>query len=221
MDFKRKLSVSNIISQRVNRIPFTGDFYQAFGNPQDRGVWFVYGNSASGKSTFLMMLAKEFARLKYGVLYNLLEEDPDDSDYIDRVKRLNMFDVKERFHTIQIRNIKRLTAFLKKRRNAKVIIIDSLVYQKISFDEYLEFKRQFRNKILIFVGHGKGAAPRTKIEEDVMYDAKMKIYVSGYEAVCKGRTIGPNGGSFIIWKEGYEQLHGITLNNNNHDTISN
>jgi hypothetical protein len=41
-----------------------------------------------------------------------------------------------------------------------------------------------------------------------MFDAKMKIFVNGYLALCRGRTIGPNGGKFIIWEEGYRRLHG-------------
>ena len=45
-----------------------------------------------------------------------------------------------------------------------------------------------------------------------MYDAKMKIFVSGYLATCKGRTIGPNGGRFIIWEDGYKKIQGASLN---------
>jgi len=205
--FKRKLSVTNIINQRIRRLALSGRFFEAFGNPQDRGVWFIWGTSASGKSSFIMKLAKHFAEIGYSVYYNLLEEDPDDSDYIDRVKMVDMFEVKDKFHTIQA-NYDELITILKKRRSPKVIIIDSLPYFNINWEQYLELKRQFRNKIFVFVGHAKGTQPRTKIEEDVMFDAKMKIFVSGFLAVCKGRTIGPNGGNFIVWDEGYKKIQG-------------
>jgi len=203
---KRVLTVANIQAQKIETIPLTGEFLAAFGNPQNRGVWFVWGNSGSGKSTFVMQLAKEFAG-HYKVLYNLLEEEPDDSDYIFRTVNLKMNEVKQTFHTASY-NHTELLAYLKKRNSAKVVIIDSLPYLKIDWEKYLQLKKKFKNKIFVFVGHAEGKKPRTKFQEDVMYDAKMKIFVSGYKAICKGRTIGANGGIFKIWKDGIEKLHG-------------
>jgi len=93
---KKALTVGNIQSQKITRIPFDGCFYQAFKQPQNKGVWFVWGTSASGKSSFTMQLAKEFARFE-SVLYNVLEEDTDDSDFMDRTQYLGMVDVKDHF----------------------------------------------------------------------------------------------------------------------------
>jgi cephalosporin-C deacetylase-like acetyl esterase len=103
-----------------------------------------------------------------------------------------------------------LVTYLKKRNAPKVVVIDSLTYFKIDFEKYLKLKRQFKNNIFIIVGHADGKRPRTKFEEDVMYDAKMKIFIDGYQALCKGRTIGKNGGTLIIWDEGYQKLQGAS-----------
>lgn len=207
---KKVLTVANVQNQKIERIPFEGDWYQAFKRPQNKGVWFIWGSSGGGKSTFLMMLAKEFAKTEK-VFYNLLEEETDDSDYIERTELCNMNEVEGNFHT-QTYNFKQLKAYLDKKGSPNVVIIDSLPYLKISFEEYMELKKRYRNKIIIFSGHAQGKNPRTTIEESVMYDAKMKIFVSGYAAYCKGRTIGPNGGTFIIWKEGFEKLQGVQSN---------
>ena len=97
-----------------------------------------------------------------------------------------------------------------KKQSAKVVVIDSATYFFESFDQYKEFKKMFKDKIIIITGHATGKNPRSKLEEDIMYDAKMKIFVNGYLALCKGRTIGPNGGRFVIWQDGYNKLNGET-----------
>lgn len=203
---KRVLTIANLNTTRITRWQLTPAFYQAFGNPQNRGVWFVWGNSASGKSSFNMQLAKEFAR-HTKVLYNLLEEDPDDAEYIDRTKMFSMHEVARNFHTAQF-TYDELIQYLDKSKRHKVIFIDSITYFNIDFDKYLALKKRFRNRTFVIVGHATGKRPRTKLEEDIMYDARMKIYVEGYAAYCKGRTIGPNGGIYIIWNEGYQKLQG-------------
>ncbi len=97
MKLKRALTVANIQNTKVERLNLTGEWYQAFGKPQNRGVWFVYGGSGSGKSTFAMQLAKTFAELDK-TFYNLLEEETDDSDFIERTELCKMQDVAHNFN---------------------------------------------------------------------------------------------------------------------------
>jgi hypothetical protein len=202
---KKALTVANVQNQKVKKIAFEGEFLEAFGEPQDKGVWFVWGSSASGKSSFLMQLGKAFAK-QYKTLYNLLEEDPSDSDYIDRTKLFNMHDQKNNFHTTSL-NPEDLSKYLEGKQT-KVVIIDSLPYFTKDWQTYYDLKNKFKDKIFIFSAHAKGKNPKTDIEDRVMFDARMKIYVEGYLATCKGRTIGKNGGFYMIYKEGYERLHG-------------
>lgn len=204
----RVLTVANVLNQNISRIPFEGEFLEAFGNPQDRGVWFIWGSSGSGKSSFLMQLAKAFAG-HYPVLYNLMEEEPDDAEYVERLELFAMHEVADTFHTQQY-DFEQLSEFIERKRSPKVYFIDSLRYLTRDFDEYMQLKRLAtrRNKILICSGFAKGKDPRSEFEYRVMHDAKMKIFVSGYAAYCKGRTIGANGGIYIIYEQGFEKLQG-------------
>ena len=59
---KKALTVANILNQKVERIEFDGEWYQAFKQPQNKGVWFIWGSSGGGKSYFVMQLAKELAK---------------------------------------------------------------------------------------------------------------------------------------------------------------
>lgn len=204
---KKLLTVANIQNTKVERIPFESEWYEAFKQPQNRGVWYVWGGSGSGKSSFAMQLAKELAK-SGNVLYNVLEEETDDSDFIDRTVVFQMQDVKESFHAQRF-SLQELDAYLEKRNSAHYIIIDSLPYFLESWQQYQIFKQKWATKkVLVFIGHAEGKNPASELQKKVMYDAKMKIFVSGYLATCKGRTIGPNGGRFIVWQEGYDKVQG-------------
>lgn len=209
---KKVLTVANVQNQSIQRIPLEGEWYEAFKQPQNRGVWFVWGSSGSGKSVFLMKLAKVMAKTEK-TLYNLLEEETDDSDYIERTELCEMNEVEDNFYTATY-NYNQLIKYLDKKGSPKVVVIDSITYLTKRFEEYMKLKRRYKDKIFILSGHAQGKDPRSEFEKSIMYDAKMKIYIEGYAAYCKGRTIGPNGGLYIIYKQGYEQLHGANSLNN-------
>lgn len=203
----KALTVSNILGQKVHRINFTGDFHQAFGNPQSKGVWFCWGTSGSGKSSFVMALAKEFSRT-VKCTYNLLEEDYDDEAVIERTRRLCMHDVEENFQLVQD-DFESFCKRLDRRNSPNVVIIDSATYFFKSYDQYLAFKKKYaQRKLIIITGHAKGSHPRSELELSIQFDAKQKIYTNGYLATSKGRIFGPNGGQFVIWPEGHERLRG-------------
>ena len=77
---KRALTYDDIKNTKRQYIPFTGEFQEVFSRPQDKGVWLIWGASGSGKSSFVMQLVAELAKY-YKVLYNSLEEEPDDDEY--------------------------------------------------------------------------------------------------------------------------------------------
>ena len=203
---KKALTVANILNQKIERIPFEGEMYQAFKEPQNKGVWFVWGASASGKSTFLLQLSKEFAKTE-DTFYNLLEEETDDSDFIERNKIVGTSDVKNTFLAASY-DYEQMCAYLDKRGSPNVVFIDSGIYFFKSFEQYLEFKRKYKKKIIVISGQAQGNNPRSELEKSIMFDAKQKVFVTGFLAACKGRTIGPNGGFYTIWDEGYKKLRG-------------
>tara|TARA_R100000306_G_C4371673_1_gene140275 strand:+ start:39 stop:701 length:663 start_codon:yes stop_codon:yes gene_type:complete len=209
---KKVLTVANVQNQTIHRIHFEGEWYQAFKQPQDRGVWFIWGGSGGGKSVFTMKLAKEMAK-EEKTLYNLLEEEASDSDYIERTELCGMNEVEDNFYTASY-NYEQLIKYLDKKGSPKRVVIDSITYLTKRFEDYLNLKNRYKDKLFILTGHAQGKDPRSEFEKSVMYDAKMKIYIEGYAAYCKGRTIGPNGGLFIIWNEGYEKLQGAGASSN-------
>jgi uridine kinase len=210
---KKALTVANVINQKVTLIEFSeyaNDLYQAFGNPQNKGIWFIWGGSGSGKSSLILDIKKAFCKdLK--AIHNEREEDLDDQDFIERMKMKNMQDVKDNFLTANY-DYEELCAYLDGRNSPKVVVINSATYFFKDLPQYFEFTKKYkRRKIIIISGMAKGNNPYSELETKIMYDANKKIFCSAYLASCKGRTIGPNGGNYIIWQEGYEKVRGTEI----------
>ena len=69
----RALSVNEVLNQKKQTFPFEGKWADAFGQPEKTGVWFIWGNSGNGKSSFVMQLCKELCKYDR-VAYDSLEE---------------------------------------------------------------------------------------------------------------------------------------------------
>lgn len=62
----RALTVKEVLKQKKRTFAFKGEWKEAFGEPERTGVWFIWGNSGNGKSSFVMQLCKylcEFERV--------------------------------------------------------------------------------------------------------------------------------------------------------------
>lgn len=190
--------VREMLSMKFDTLPFEGVWQDAFGRPERRGVWFVWGNSGNGKTSFVMQLCKYLCRFGR-VAYNSMEEGAC-LTMQDTLRRFGMMEVNRRFLLINNENMEQLSLRLKRQKAPDFVVIDSFQYTQMTYRQYIEFKEQHRNKLIIFISHAKGRLPKGRSGESVMFDASLKIYVEGYRAFSKGRFIGPKG-HYDIWPE--------------------
>ncbi len=187
------------------RLKFTGPWKEAFGEPGKTGIWVVWGNSGNGKTSFVMQLCKELA--KFGrVAYNSLEEG-DDVSMQDTLMRFDIPDLGNRFQLLNCEPIDEMEERMNSKRSPDFYIVDSLQYSRMSYPRYQSFKEAHKDKLVIFVSHAKGKEPKGGAAESIAYDATQKIWVEGYRAITKGRSIGPKG-YYTIWEEGARKYWG-------------
>lgn len=193
----RAMSVTDMMRMKKETYPLEGLWAEAFGEPERNGVWFIWGRSGSGKTSFTMALCKELA--KYGkVAYNSLEEGFS-LTMKNALVKAGMQDVTRRF-ILLCEDIEELDARLSRRKSPDIVVIDSFQYTQMSFKEYQDFKERHCNKLLIFISQADGNKPAGRTAVSVMYDAALKIWVEGYRAISKGRYFG-NKGYYTIWEE--------------------
>ena len=180
---------------------FEGALQEAFGQPEQNGVWFIWGRSGNGKTSFVLQLCKELTR--YGkVAYDSLEEG-DSLTMQNALMRVGMGDVGRRFILLN-ESLKELDTRLKRRRSPDIVVVDSFQYAHIDLKQYEEFIDQHKNKLIIFVSQADGLKPCGRTAQSAMYSASLKIWVEGYRAISKGRYRG-NLGYYTIWAEKAEE----------------
>ena len=180
---------------------FEGALQEAFGQPEQNGVWFIWGRSGNGKTSFVLQLCKELTR--YGkVAYDSLEEG-DSLTMQNALMRVGMGDVGRRFILLN-ESLKELDTRLKRRRSPDIVVVDSFQYAHIDLKQYEEFIDQHKNKLIIFVSQADGLKPWGRTAQNAMYSASLKIWVEGYRAISKGRYRG-NLGYYTIWAEKAEE----------------
>ena len=200
--------VSEVLGMKFNTFPFEGEWRDAFDTPERRGVWMIWGNTGNGKTSFVMRLCKELC--KYGrVAYDSLEEGAC-LTMQNTLKRFNMQEVNRRFLLLDCESIEQLSLRLKRQKAPDFVVIDSFQYTQMTYAQYIKFKEQHRNKLLIFISHASGTRPDGRSAKKVAFDASLKIYIEGYRAFSKGRFIGPVG-HFDIWPEKAAKYWGESL----------
>lgn len=200
--------VREVLSMKFPTLDFDGRFYEAFGKPERRGVWFIWGNTGNGKTSFVMQLCKYLCRFGR-VAYNSMEEGAC-LTMQNTLHRFGMMEVNRRFLLIDNESPEQFNLRLHRQKSPDIAVIDSYQYTQMTYRQYIEFKEANRNKLLIFISHASGHLPTGRSAKSVMFDASLKIYVEGYRAFSKGRFIGPKG-HYDIWPEEAARYWGETI----------
>ena len=197
----RAYSPKEIAGMTIPELPLDGEWEKAFGRPALYERWFIDGESASGKSSFVMMLAKKLC--EYGnVLYWSLEEGTGLS-FQRRMQMFNMEAVDRKMLVVVGETLEEFSARLAKRRSPHFVIIDSVQYVGASFSQIKKsLLDRFPRKAFICVSQVYKGEPKGKVANDLKFDAGIKIHTRGFRAYCLGRYTEDTAAYFTIWKEG-------------------
>ena len=210
----KALTVKEILNKKRQTFPFEGEWADAFGQPERTGVWFIWGRSGNGKTSFVMQLIAELCKYDR-VAFDSMEEG-DSLSMRQKLVRHGLSKVGSRFHLLNAEPMTELKERLARRKSYNIIVIDSFQYTQMSYRDYIQFKEQNKDKLIVFISHAKGSLPRGSAAEGVMYDATLKIWVEGFKAFSKGRFIGQTG-EFTIWDEGAERYWGENVKTDNYE----
>lgn len=195
----KAMTVQELLHKKRNVFPFEGPWRDAFGEPERTGVWFVWGQSGNGKTSFVMQLIGELCKYDR-VAFDSLEEG-DSLSMREKLVRHGLTNAGNRLHLLDAEPIAALEERLARRKSYNIVVIDSFQYTQMSYKDYIRFKEAHKDKLIIFISHAQGKLPRGSAATGVMYDATLKIWVEGFKAFSKGRFIGPKG-EYTIWEEG-------------------
>lgn len=209
----KTLGVQQFLSINKKTMDFTNDWLDAFGKPEYRGAWIIWGASGSGKTRFALQLCKYLTNFGR-VAYNSLEEG--DSLSLQRGFRdVNMMEVSRRIILIDREPISELSERLKKKKSPNIIFIDSFQYTGMKYSDYKKLRSDHPDKLFIFISHADGKEPSGRSARSVRYDCDCKIRVEGFKAIVTSRFMEGVGKPCTIWEEGAARYWGNSDNNQN------
>lgn len=202
---KKAISITDLMRMKREVYEFEDEWQAAFGQPERNGVWFVWGKSGNGKTSFVLQLCKELT--KYGkVAYDSLEEGVS-LTMQNALMRVGMSEVGRRFVLLS-ETFADLDERLKKRRAPDIVVVDSFQYAHIGLKQYETFIKRHRHKLIIFISQAEGNKPLGRTAVSAMFSASLKIWVEGYRAISKGRYFGEQG-YYTVWKERADKYWGV------------
>ncbi|MGL4518423.1 MAG: hypothetical protein ACRCUJ_01625 [Phocaeicola sp.] len=212
---KNAIGLQQLIEMQYDVFEFEDEWEAAFGHPERKGVWMIWGNSGNGKSRFALMLCKYLSQ--FGVVaYNSLEEGASLS-IRNAILEVGFKPKNKNFKLLANEPINELSIRMKKQRAPDIVVIDSFQYTQMNYRQYISFKEAHPNKLIIFISHADGKLPSGRSARSLMYDASLKIYVEGFRAFSKGRFKGELG-YYDIWAEKAESFHGIKNDTTNENS---
>ena len=161
--------MNELLAMKKPVYELSAEWREAFGEPERNGVWFVWGRSGSGKTSFVLQLCKELCRFGK-VAYDSLEEGASIS-MKNAFIRAGMQDVARRLVLLDNENMEELDKRLSRKKSPDTVVIDSYQYTGMSFEDYLAFKRRHRNKLIVIISQADGTRPKGRTAGRVMFDA--------------------------------------------------
>lgn len=216
----KAISAAALVNKKFKLLNWQGSFLEAFGNTENTGVWFVWGGSGNGKTTFVFQMVKALIT-KDKAMVNSLEEG-------NKLTMKNTL-IKVGLSKKELRRItitcEPMDEFSKRLIAAqpmpKIAVVDSVQMTNWTWADYVAFKQAHADKLLVFISQSEKGKPIGKLAERIKFDANQKIMVEGFRAISNGRS--NPGGIYTIWAQGAANYWGIkeTEQNNNNKEVTN
>jgi len=204
MAVKRAYSYEDINRILFKTIEINEEWKPHLGEPQlGNSHWLIFGDSGHGKTSYVLQIVKMLCQNSQRVHYNTAEEGIKKS-FKMALKRNNLKGVLG-FNYHQ-ESFSQLSERLNRKRQAKIVVIDSVQYffRGLQSKHYFEFINQFKDTTFIWVSGADGKKPRGKIAEDIYYDADIVVNVKDFEAnIEKNRFEAYD--SRVIWQQGFNE----------------
>lgn len=205
----RALSVDNVLNAKFNTLKFDGIWYEAIGNPELSGSWFIKAPTKHGKTSLAMQLAKYLT--KFGrVGYNSVEEGVSLSIQ-EAYNRVNMKEVAPKVLLLDKETVPELIVRLDKPKSPQIVFIDTVQFWDLKFSEYKELKSRYPHKLFIYISHQDGRNPDGHVAKRIWRDANVIFEVEGFKAFVTGRYGGNPDAEIIINEERAARYWGLKM----------
>ena len=184
---RRAYSNSNVLTAQFKLADFGGVWRDHLGLPALQGMWFVYGKSGSGKTTYCLQLAKYLTEFVRKVAYNSLEQGL--SPAMQQAwKRAGMAECGNHIMLLDREPLPELRNRLAKKQSPDVVFIDSVMYlEDAPASELIALRHEYPSKLFVLIGQERNGDAYNSKQIKLKHDADIKVRVVGGVARCETR----------------------------------
>jgi hypothetical protein len=207
----KPLSIAQISRKKFRMLQgLSASFMAAHGELEDRFTACIYGDSGQGKTNYLMQFVSQLLDVmpKERCLYVSLEEGHGKA-ILNTLLRQDMAKYNSRLLIMDHCTYGELMDKLNRRRSPKIVVLDSVQYLNLTWDQYVNLKESHPNKIILFISHSEGKKAKGSTAKGIVYDANIKVRVEGFKALVTSRFGGTE--NYVIWEEGAKKAWGAKL----------
>ena len=202
----RALTLKNLLEKKHSTLSLASPWAEVFGEPEDSGIWLIWGKSANGKTTLALMLANYFASF-CRVLYISAEEGTG-AHFQNTAKRIIGSSL-PRMHFVPYIDFETIDEKLSKDRRHiwQVVFIDNVTvyYDEITKKRFKAFMQAHPHILFIWLAHEERRDVDTALGKYIYKLADILIHVEGLAADVSKRC---PGGRLIIDEEKAAIYHG-------------
>ena len=150
---QRVMSLKSLKEKEFKTLPFEGYWKDAIGCPENNFKALFWGAQKSGKSTLCLRLCDYLAGFGK-VAYNSWEEGISQT-FRDRVISNNVKN-EDKIFLLEKYTFEEMMDEAFKRRYYKVLVIDSIQYMGMTYDQYKRLVDKYPSKIFLFISQANG-----------------------------------------------------------------
>lgn len=207
----RALSSKNVFSKKYKLLGFDGIWKDVMGQPEDNGIWLLYGAEKHGKTTFAIMWANyltAFGRVDY-----VSAEEGIGANFRDAMVRAGL-DEKCKVKWREYTPIEEIDEILNRRQRPKFVILDNAtVYSdELKNGTLRQLVKDHPTTVFLLIAHEEKNEPYTATAKVAKKLAKIIAHVEGLTVFVRGRC---PGGKITINDQKAQIYHGHKAVQNN------
>lgn len=194
----KNYGINDVMRWNFNEVEMPREWAEHLGTVCENFRMLIEGPSGHGKTEYVMQLAKMLAK-HYGKVHLNSVEQGKSSTLKIAFKRNKMHEVKPGKLMLADKSQRVFDAYfqkVEKPNSGRVLIIDSLDYMKLTFDQYKQLHERFPHKSIIIVCWND---PMDTNAKKIKYTCDIKVEVKDFRAKIRSRFGGNK--PYTIWDQ--------------------
>lgn len=192
----RSIGISDILRKQYKFMRLNDDWKAALGEISEPFSWLIFGKPKNGKTTFVLKFCKSMCDMGYKVYYNSMEEG-DSATFQNAIRNSGLSAANAGKFILGDRDTFQEMLEKLAKNKAKIVVIDSRDYMKLTTDQWKKMTTAFPQKCFVLVCWEQSGKPLGKYAKDIEFMVSMVTHVRAFVATTNGR-FGANL-KYTIW----------------------